>query len=147
DPREIKFFISNAPPETLVGTLLLVAFSRWRVERCFEDQKGEIGLDHYEGRRYQGLQRHLVLSSVSYLFLSRVRQELRGEKSRADGLSSAYGCGGAPTLLVDGEAYSEQADPAHGCQDPKNTTKEQPSAHQPYQTNTPTFGGHGHKNQ
>src|SRR4051794_36129907 len=35
DPREVKFFVSNAPPETPVATLLLVAFSRWRVERCF----------------------------------------------------------------------------------------------------------------
>ena len=42
--------------------MLLVAFSRWRVERCFEDQKSEIGLDQYEGRRYQGLKRHLILS-------------------------------------------------------------------------------------
>jgi SRSO17 transposase len=48
-----------------VATLLLVAFSRWRVERCFEDQKGEVGMDHYEGRRYVGLKRHLILSAVS----------------------------------------------------------------------------------
>jgi SRSO17 transposase len=41
--------------------LLLVAFSRWRVERCFQDDKSEIGLDQYEGRRYLGLKRHLIL--------------------------------------------------------------------------------------
>ena len=85
-PEELKFFVSNAPPGTSIDTLLLVAFSRWRVERCFEDQKSEIGLDQYEGRRYLGLKRHLILSCVSYLFLSRVRQEWAGEKSRADGL-------------------------------------------------------------
>ncbi len=79
DPDEIKFFVSNAPAEAPVGVLLVVAFSRWRVERCFEDQKGEIGLDQYEGRRYRGLKRHLVLSMVSYLFLSRVRQEFGGK--------------------------------------------------------------------
>ena len=33
-PDEVKFFVSNAPPETPLPTLLLVAFSRWRVERC-----------------------------------------------------------------------------------------------------------------
>jgi SRSO17 transposase len=32
-----------------------VAFSRWRVERCFEDQKTELGFDHFEGRSYRGL--------------------------------------------------------------------------------------------
>jgi hypothetical protein len=79
DPDEVKSFVSNAPEATPVGVMLLVAFSRWRVERCFEDQKGEIGLDQYEGRRYRGLKRHLVLSRVSYLFLSRVRQEVGGK--------------------------------------------------------------------
>lgn len=86
NPDELKFFVSNAPPGTSVEALLLVAFSRWRVERCFEDQKSEIGLDQYEGRRCLGLKRHLILSCVSYLFLSRVRQEWAGEKSGADGL-------------------------------------------------------------
>ncbi len=82
DPNEIKFFVSNAPPETEVSTLLLVAFSRWRVERCFRDQKQEVGLDQWEGRKWLSLQRHLILSTVSYLFLARVREQLRGEKSR-----------------------------------------------------------------
>jgi SRSO17 transposase len=61
----VKYFVSNAPPETPLGTLLRVAFSRWRVERCFEDHKGEVGLDHWEGRRWIGLKRHLILSTVS----------------------------------------------------------------------------------
>ena len=82
-PEEIKFFLSNAAEETSVQTLLLVAFSRWRVERCFEDQKQEVGLDQWEGRRWLGLKRHLILTSVSYLFLARVRKRLRGEKSGA----------------------------------------------------------------
>lgn len=86
---EIKYFLSNAPAETPVSTLLRVAFSRWRVERCFEDQKGEVGLDHWEGRRWIGLQRHLILTTVSYLFLARSCQELRGEKSGGDGLPGA----------------------------------------------------------
>jgi len=100
DHSEIKFFISNAPAATSVGALLKVAFSRWRIERCFEDQKGEIGLDQYEGRRYLGLKRHLILSSVSYLFLARVREEWVGEKSGADRMPTPYGDGGARTLVV-----------------------------------------------
>ena len=51
----VKYLVSNAPPETPLGTLLRVAFSRWRVERRFEDHKGEVGLDHWEGRRWIGL--------------------------------------------------------------------------------------------
>jgi len=90
DPTEIKFFIGFAPLDTPVSTLLLVAFSRWRVERCFEDQKGEIGLDHYEGRRWSGLQRHLALSAVSYLFLARAVKTLRGGKIGTDGVSGPH---------------------------------------------------------
>lgn len=86
DPSEIKYFVSNAPPDTSVQVLLLVAFSRWRVERCFEDQKQEVGLDQWEGRRWLGLQRHLILTAISYLFLARTKEQLRGEKTRVDRL-------------------------------------------------------------
>ena len=77
-PSELKFFVSNAEPDAPLGALLLAAFSRWHVERCFEDGKGEIGMDHYEGRLYRGLKRHLAVSAVSYLFLARVRARLAG---------------------------------------------------------------------
>ena len=90
NPTEVKYFISNAPPETPTSTLLLVAFSRWRVERCFQDDKGEVGLDHYEGRRYTGLKRHLILSAVSLLFLSRVNQQLRKTKRGMDSLPGSH---------------------------------------------------------
>jgi SRSO17 transposase len=81
DPSEIKYFVSNAPRHERLETLLLVAFNRWRVERAFEDHKQEIGLDCWEGRRYVGLKRHLILSSVSYLFLVKSRERLREKKS------------------------------------------------------------------
>lgn len=100
DPTEIKFFVSNAPPETGVPTLLLVAFSRWRVERCFEDQKQEVGLDQWEGRHWLGLKRHLILTSVSYLFLARIRENLRGKKSGTDRVPSPHRGGIAGTELV-----------------------------------------------
>ena len=76
---EIKFFLANAPKKTSVEILLKVAFSRWRVERCFEDDKKYVGLDHFEGRGYPGLMRHLILSAVSLLFLARERDALLGE--------------------------------------------------------------------
>jgi SRSO17 transposase len=78
---ETKYFISNAPPNTPVKTLLRVAFSRWSIERCFEDQKGEVGLTHWEGRAWIGLQRHLILTSVSHLFLAIACQRFREKKS------------------------------------------------------------------
>jgi len=80
-PNETKFFVAYEREKKQftsqnTETHLKVSYSRWRVERCFQDDKGCIGLDHYEGRRYQGLIRHLILSSVSLLFLARVRRSL-----------------------------------------------------------------------
>ena len=80
DPNEVKYFLSNAPEDTSVETLLLVAFSSWKIERMFEDGKGELGLDHFEVRKYLSIQRHLILSCVSYLFLAEFRQEHGGGK-------------------------------------------------------------------
>lgn len=86
---EIKYFLSNAAAGTPMKKLLRVAFGRWRIERCFEDGKGELGLDHWEGRRWLGLKRHLILTTVSYLFLAKACKRLRGEKSGVDRLPGA----------------------------------------------------------
>ena len=75
-PDALKYFLSNASPKTKVGAILKAAFSRWRVERCFEDDKSYVGLDEFEGRSYPGFLRHLILSAVSLLFLARMRQDL-----------------------------------------------------------------------
>ena len=79
-----KYFVSNAAPGVPLETLLHVAFSRWHIERCFQDDKGEIGLDHFEVRNYLALKRHLILSAVSFLFLAETNLSLRGEKPRVD---------------------------------------------------------------
>lgn len=81
-PNEVKFFLSNAPASLSLEVLLLVAYSRWRIERLFEDTKGELGLDHFEVRKYLSIRRHLILTCVSYLFLAEFRLQHGGEKSR-----------------------------------------------------------------
>jgi len=91
EPDKVKYFISNAPEDTPVETLLLVAFSRWKIERMFEDGKGELGLDHFEVRRFQSIQRHLILSCVSYLFLAEFHEAAWGEKSGFDALPDSHG--------------------------------------------------------
>lgn len=87
---EIKFFIGNAPAGTPLEVLLHVAFSRAHVERCFEDEKSELGLSHFETRHYRGLCRHLIVTALTHLFLAETRELCRGEKSRADGLPASH---------------------------------------------------------
>jgi len=79
-PDEVKYFVSNAPPTTKVETLLLVAFSRWTIERVFEDCKEELGMDHFEVRQFKSVQRHLILSCVSHLFLAEFSRKHGGQK-------------------------------------------------------------------
>lgn len=143
DRTEIKYFVSNAPPGTSVKKLLLVAFSRWRIERCFEDEKGEIGLDHYEGRLYQGLKRHLILSAVSHLFLAQVHQELRGEKSGTDGLPGADGDRGRRDELVASTASCGGVVPSD-CEGPRiHTGAPSPSSEEPHEDHLPETSCHG----
>ena len=137
NPHELKFFVSNAPAETALQTMLLVAFSRWRVERCFEDQKSEIGLDQYEGRRYQGLKRHLILSCVSYLFLSRMRQEFGGGKSGVDGVPDPHGSGSNDPVLVVEPVRAEEVAGADLGRDHESTAPQRLGAALPHQEDTP----------
>lgn len=88
---ETKLFVSNAPPSVPLATLLRVAFTRWAVERCFQDAKGELGMGHFEVRNYKSLMRHMILTAVSFLFLARALEKRRGEKSAPDNLPAAPG--------------------------------------------------------
>ena len=64
--------------ETPIGTLLFVAFSRWQIEKTFKESKNRVGYDHFEVRTYLAVTRHLILSTISLLFL--VEQSLRLRK-------------------------------------------------------------------
>lgn len=88
--KEVKYFISNAPPRTALTTLMKVAFTRAGVEHVFRLAKTEIGFTHFEGRSYKGLIRHLILCQLVMLFLAEQTTRLRGEKSTAhDGADGA----------------------------------------------------------
>lgn len=87
---EVKYFVSNAPLNTKPQTLLRVAFGRYPIERAFEDDKTEIGMDHFEVRNYRSLKRHLLISAVSLLFLAHIHQQDRGGKSGPDGLPDSH---------------------------------------------------------
>lgn len=66
---EVKYYLSTLPADTSLQRLAELAHSRWAIEQFYEDGKGECGLDDYQGRRWDGLHRHLALSMLSYSFL------------------------------------------------------------------------------
>lgn len=66
---ERKYYYSNLPAHVPLERLVTVAHARWVVEQFYEDAKGECGLDDYQGRRWDGLHRHLALVMLTYSFL------------------------------------------------------------------------------
>jgi SRSO17 transposase len=144
DILAVKYFVSNAPRETPVKELLHVAFSRWRVERCFEDQKTELGFDHFEGRSYLGLKRHQAITAVSHLFLSETQQELRGGKSGVDGLSGSHRSGRAGPLVGAG-TKGRQTDPrCCGGRTQIHAAAQRPGAPQPHSNKSQETRSAGH---
>ena len=70
DRGEVQWYFSTLPADTSLRRLVELAHSRWPIEQFYEDAKGECGLDHYQGRRWDGLHRHLALVMLAYSFLA-----------------------------------------------------------------------------
>jgi len=65
----LKIYLSCAPPQTPLAALVRVCGLRWSIERCFEEGKGELGLDHYELRFWRGWHHHMTLVILAHHFL------------------------------------------------------------------------------
>ena len=65
-----RFWVSNLPAETPVLTLVRYAKLRWRIERDYQELKQEIGLDHFEGRTWNGFHHHVLLCCLAHGFLA-----------------------------------------------------------------------------
>lgn len=71
--HKLKYALSNAPEEIPMRELVRVSGARWPIERCFQEGKSELGLDHYEHRSWIAWHRHMRLVFLAQLFLVRLR--------------------------------------------------------------------------
>ena len=123
DPTEEKYFLSNASSGTPVEIILHVAFARWPMERTLEDKKDELGLSHFEVRKYDAILRHFAVTQVSHLFLARQTARLRGEKpgdhpvpgphrcERSDRCAAIASATSEPTLGADFTEVAQRSTP------------------------------------
>jgi len=89
-PEAIAYFLAFVPAGTPLETVVHAIGARWTVEMCFQTAKGEVGLDQYEVRTWQGWYRHITLSCLAHAFLTVVRtQQIESEK-RGHNLSSFH---------------------------------------------------------
>jgi len=72
-----KYWFSNLPEGVSWRRLVRLAKLRWRVEQNYQQLKEELGLDHYEGRSWQGWHHHVTLVCLAYAFLLLERRRLK----------------------------------------------------------------------
>jgi SRSO17 transposase len=75
-----SYYSSNAPASTPWRTFVWLSGVRWAIEQCFEETKTELGMDHYEVRKYPGWHHHILISMLAHFFLWHLKLRL-GKKS------------------------------------------------------------------
>lgn len=76
EPEPANSFLISLPGRRTKRQLIRLVMQRWRTERVYEDLKGELGFDHYEGRRFPGWHHHVsvVLCCYAFIIAERVRR-------------------------------------------------------------------------
>jgi SRSO17 transposase len=75
------YYLSNLPANTPLKQLAGAIKARWVCEQAHQQLKEELGLDHFEGRSWTGLHRHVLMTMIAYAFLqSRRLKQAEGEK-------------------------------------------------------------------
>jgi SRSO17 transposase len=91
---ERKYYLSNLPADTDLKTLAATIKARWVCEQAHQPMKEELGLDHFEGRSWQGLHRHALMTMIAYAFLQHRRLAQAGrEKKRPSRTASTEPAG------------------------------------------------------
>jgi SRSO17 transposase len=84
DPGEIACYACYGPRRSSVADLAWIAGTRWHIEECFQQAKGEAGLDHYQVRSWRAWHAHITLSMLSLAWLAASRtRAVKGESAPA----------------------------------------------------------------
>jgi len=87
EPQPTKYYFVTLPPDTPRKQLVRRIKQRWRTERVYEDMKGELGLDHFEGRSFPGWHHHVSVALCCFAFIvaERVRRFPPSARGQAPG--------------------------------------------------------------
>ena len=93
EAKPTKFILTTLPRRMTKKEIVRIVKERWRTERAYEELKGELGLDHFEGRSFPGWHHHIsvVLCCYAFLVSERVRRfpPSARRKDRAHSISVA----------------------------------------------------------
>jgi SRSO17 transposase len=88
EPEPANYFFISLSEFRTRRQLIRRVMQRWRTERVYEDLKGELGLDHYEGRRFPGWHHHVSVALCCYAFI--IAERVRRFPPSARGTDEAY---------------------------------------------------------
>ena len=80
---ELAHYLCFCPPQTPLDELVAIAGRRWAIEESFQTAKGDVGLDHYQVRRYDAWYRHITLALLAHAYLTVTRAATSDPKGRA----------------------------------------------------------------
>jgi hypothetical protein len=66
ESRPTKFVLTTLPRRLTKKAIVRIIMERWRTERAYEELKGELGLDHFEGRSFPGWHHHISVVLCCY---------------------------------------------------------------------------------
>lgn len=79
DKEPTKYFLCDLPAHYSLRRLARIVKGRWKIEPDYQQLKEELGLDHYEGRHWNGWHHHVTLVMLAHAFLTLER--LRSKKN------------------------------------------------------------------
>ena len=91
DPTDCAYYLCSAPVGTTLTTLVAVAGTRWAIEETFQTGRTEVGLDHYQVRRYDGWYRHMTLAMFADAFLTVTRAASAGKGGHHNPMKTSSG--------------------------------------------------------
>lgn len=80
DNPDYSYYISNAQVSTRLPTFVWLSGLRWAIEQCIKECKTELGMDHYEVRKFPAWHHHIITSILAHFFLWHLKIRL-GKKS------------------------------------------------------------------
>ncbi len=87
DQLVYKYYLSNAPPSAKLSLFVWLSGIRWAIEQCFEETKSELGMDHYEVRKYTAWHHHILTCMLAHFFLWHLKIRLGKKKAPSITLS------------------------------------------------------------
>ena len=93
-----SYYISNAPVSTPLRLFVWLSGVRWAIEQGFEETKTELGMAHYELRKYTGWHHHMLTCMLAHFFLWHVKRRLGKKITGAHGVAGEA-CAGEGSAL------------------------------------------------